>query len=243
MSGWCGDRAVRDRMQRLAADSFVGATPPPPLADDEIHLWRLVVDEVLKPREITAAAHAFLGRLLMRYAGVDRAPDIARTDRGKPYAPALPDIDFNLSHAREHVLIAIARRQPIGVDLERVDRRIEIEDLARRFFAPAEADALEALPSEIRLAAFLRLWTCKEAVLKALGAGISFGLERVAFACDASGTPTGLAELAPEAGLPSDWRLALLEPAPGFLGAVAWRGGPRRIRAFLADALPSGTDA
>ncbi|HSS08042.1 MAG TPA: 4'-phosphopantetheinyl transferase superfamily protein [Rhodanobacteraceae bacterium] len=224
-------------MQRLAEDAFRAGASPPPLAADEIHLWRLVLDATLKPREITAAAHAFLGRLLMRYAGAERVPDIARSERGKPYAPAHPDIDFNLSHAREHVLIAIARRQPIGVDLERVDRQIEIEDLARRFFAPAEADALEALPAPMRLVAFLRLWTCKEAVLKALGEGISFGLERVAFALDAAGMPLGLAGLAAEAGHPADWQLALLEPAPGFLGAVAWRGGPRRIRAFLADAV------
>jgi 4'-phosphopantetheinyl transferase len=223
-------------MQRLAEDAFVAASPPP-LASDEIHLWRLVLDEALKPREITASAHAFLGRLLMHYAGIESAPDIARSERGKPYAPSLPDIDFNLSHARAHVLIAVARRQAIGVDLERVDRQIEIEDLARRFFAPAEADALEALPAGIRLPAFLRLWTCKEAVLKALGEGISFGLERVAFALDAGGTPLGLAALAGEVGAPSDWHLALLEPAPGFLGAVAWCGGPRRIRAFLADSV------
>ena len=229
--------SARDCMQRLAEDAFRAAASPPPLAADEIHLWRLVLDATLKPREITAAAHAFLGRLLMRYAGAERVPDIARSERGKPYAPAHPDIEFNLSHAREHVLIAIARRQPIGVDLERVDRQIEIEDLARRFFAPAEADALEALPAPMRLVAFLRLWTCKEAVLKALGEGISFGLERVAFALDAAGMPLGLAGLAAEAGHPADWQLALLEPAPGFLGAVAWRGGPRRIRAFLADAV------
>ena len=234
---------ARDCMQRLVAESFVRAASPPPLAEDEIHLWRLVLDEALKPRAITAAAHAFLGRLLMRYTGVERAPDIARSERGKPYAPALAHIDFNLSHAREHVLIAIARHQPIGVDLERIDRRIEIEDLARRFFAAAEADALEALPPEIRLAAFLRLWTCKEAVLKALGVGISFGLERVAFALDAAGTPVALCGLAEEAGSPADWRLALLEPAAGFLGALAWRGGPRRIRAFEADPSPTGADA
>src|SRR4029079_11690195 len=90
--------------------------------------------------------------------------------------------------------------QPLGIDLERVDREIEIDDIARRYFSTAEADAIEALAPERKLAAFLRLWTCKEAVLKALGEGISFGLDRVAFALDANGTPQHVAAIAADAG-------------------------------------------
>jgi len=223
-------------MQHLNAARFVPPSSQPSLADDDIHIWLLVLEDTPKPREVTAAAHALLGRLLIRYTGTDRAPEIVRGDRGKPYAPTLAGIDFNLSHARDHVLIAIARNQPLGVDLERVDRRIKIEDLARRFFSGAEADALEALPVAIRLPAFLRLWTCKEAVLKALGVGLSFGLEKVSFQLDAAGVPVGISAMAPEAGPREDWRLSLLEPAPGFLGAVAWRGAARQVRTFLADA-------
>jgi 4'-phosphopantetheinyl transferase len=223
-------------MQHFAAGRFVAPPSPPSLADDDIHIWLLVLENTPKPREVTAAAHALLGRLLIRYASLDHAPEIARGDRGKPYAPMLAGIDFNLSHARDHVLIAIARKQPLGVDLERVDRRIEIEKLSRRYFSGAEADALEALPVAIRLPTFLRLWTCKEAVLKALGVGLSLGLEKVSFQLDAAGMPVGISAIAPEAGPPEDWRLSLLEPAPGFLGAVAWNGPPRHIRTFLAAA-------
>jgi 4'-phosphopantetheinyl transferase len=220
-------------MQHIAEPAFVVTATPPPLAADEIHVWRVVLDAALKPREITTAAHALLGRLLMAYANVDAPPVIARTERGKPYAPQLAQLDFNLTHAREQVLIAIAREQPLGVDLERVDREIEIDDIARRYFSATEADAIEALAPERKLVAFLRLWTCKEAVLKALGEGISFGLERVAFALDAQGTPIEIEAIAAEAGSPEQWRVAQIDPAPGYLGALAWRGGPRRIRTFV----------
>jgi 4'-phosphopantetheinyl transferase len=225
-------------MQHFSAGRFVFPSSPPLLADDDIHVWLLVLDDALKPREVTAAAHSLLGKLLMRYAELERAPEIARSERGKPYAPALAGIDFNLSHARDHVLIAIARGQPLGVDLERIDRRIRIEDLARRYFSSTEAEALEALPSELRLPAFLRLWTSKEAVLKALGAGISFGLEKVSFELDAGGLPVELLDIAHEAGPRENWQIASLEPAPGFLGALAWRGTSRHIRTFLADPTP-----
>ena len=82
----------------------------------------------------------------MAYANVDAPPAIERTERGKPHAPSLAHLDFNLTHAREQVLIAVAREQPLGIDLERVDREIEIDDIARRYFSAAEADAIEALP-------------------------------------------------------------------------------------------------
>jgi 4'-phosphopantetheinyl transferase len=220
-------------MQHVAEDAFVATAAPPPLAADEIHVWHVVLGAALKPREITAAAHAFLGRLLMAYANVDAPPAIARTERGKPHAPSLPKLDFNLTHAREQVLIAVAREQPVGIDLERIDREIEIDDIARRYFSPGEADAIEALPPARKLAAFLRLWTCKEAVLKALGEGISFGLDRVTFALDDDGMPSHVASIAAEAGPPDRWQLARIDPTPGYLGALAWRGANRRIRTFL----------
>jgi len=226
-------------MQTIDAAAFARSASPPALDDASVHLWLLAIGHAPDHRAVAAAAHALLGRLLATYAGLDHPPVIARTGRGKPYAPALAVIDFNLSHARDHALIAIARGQPLGVDLERVDRKLDAHDLARRFFSKREADALDALPEAQRATAFLRLWTCKEAVLKALGAGISFGLDRVAFELDATGSPTAIAEIAPEAGDAAGWRVALLEPTPGFLGALAWHGAPRQIRAFVAAADPN----
>jgi len=208
----------------------------PPLADGEVHLLLLVLDGNPSPREVTAAAQSALMKCLMRYSGTNRPPEILRGEHGKPYAPGLDGLDFNLSHARNHVLLAFAHNQPLGVDLERLDREHAVEDLARRFFAPAEADSLKRLPSPQQLPAFLRLWTCKEAVLKAIGAGLSFGLSRVAFELSDDGIPTGLGQLAPAAGMPRDWCVTLLEPAPGFAGALAWKGPPRTVRAFRIEA-------
>jgi 4'-phosphopantetheinyl transferase len=221
-------------MQHFNSRQFVRLPDRPALANDEIHIWLLELGVTASHREVAAAAHSLLGRLLTGYGDIDLPPEITRTERGKPFAPSLPGIDFNLSHARDHVLIAFARGQPLGVDIERIDRNIDIEGLARRFYATAEADALGALHEPLRAEAFVRLWTCKEAVLKALGEGIAFGLDRVAFALDGDGVPTRLAALADEAGHPDAWQIALLEPAPGFLGALAWRGGPRTIRTFAA---------
>jgi 4'-phosphopantetheinyl transferase len=221
-------------VQTIDAARFARPASLPGLDAGAVHLWSLAIDDAPDHRAVAAAVHAFLGRLLAHYGGLAQPPVIARTGRGKPYAPALAGIDFNLSHARDHALIAVARAQPLGVDLERVDRKLDAHDLARRFFAAREADALDALTEDERAIAFLRLWTCKEAVLKALGAGISFGLDRVAFDLDAAAQPSVLAEIAAEAGDATGWRVSLLEPAPGLLGALAWHGPARPIRTFLA---------
>ena len=64
--------SARDCMQRLAEDAFFAAASPPPLAAPARHPSRLVLTSTPKAREITAAAHAFLGRLLMPWTRVDR---------------------------------------------------------------------------------------------------------------------------------------------------------------------------
>jgi 4'-phosphopantetheinyl transferase len=217
-----------DIRNAIAVDSQDAA---PRLAAGDVHVWYLQADDADRGG-IGQFARGALDRLLCAYAGRAQPPVIERGDHGKPFAPDLPDLDFNLSHAGAHVLLAFAHGQALGVDLEHGERRVSIDVVARRFFAPAEADALERLPVAIRQGAFLRLWTHKEAVLKALGAGLQFGLARVEFALDADGEIGAMTRLAPEAGPVAEWQLVPLQPAPGLIGALAWRGAPRSIRAF-----------
>lgn len=203
----------------------------PLLASGEIHVWFLTHGEP-NARATTVAARAQLIRLLSAYAGLDSAPTIERGTHGKPFAPDLPDLHFNLSHAGHHVLLAFSRDMALGVDLEVVQRRVSLDGIARRFFAPAETLALSGLPEPLQHSAFLQLWTHKEAVLKALGIGIGFGLERVEFTLDATGTIASLHAVAEEAGNPEQWCVRRLDPAPGLFGALAWRGSPRTLRTF-----------
>jgi 4'-phosphopantetheinyl transferase len=100
--------------------------------------------------------------------------------RGKPgLAPPVQNIPFNLSHTGGLALVAIAGRGRVGIDAETVQSKIEVEDLSRRFFAPAEAAEILALSPDARLAAFFTCWTRKEAFDKALGGGLSVPLDRL----------------------------------------------------------------
>jgi 4'-phosphopantetheinyl transferase len=95
--------------------------------------------------------------------------------------PALPGAGpaFNLSHSEQHLLIGIAVEGRVGVDVEVRKEVGDAMDLARRYFSQEEHAALAALPAEERSAAFLRVWTRKESLLKALGIGLSMPLDRV----------------------------------------------------------------
>ncbi|MEI2453255.1 4'-phosphopantetheinyl transferase superfamily protein [Lysobacter firmicutimachus] len=153
----------------------------------------------------------------------DPGLSLSRDERQRPHLnPPHQGYDCNWSHSGERLLVALARQARIGVDLERLHRRPRALEVAARFFSVAEADWLRDHPDRDR--AFLRLWCAKEAVLKAHGHGLSFGLEKLRFEDGAGGLR--LVECDPALGAAPDWTLREIEPAPGYLGALAWRPRP-----------------
>lgn len=92
---------------------------------------------------------------------------------GKPRLTTETDVEFNVSHCGGIGAIAMTAGMPIGVDIER--RHIPQHSLAiaRRIFDEYETEVIATLPADLAGAAFLRCWTGKEAVLKALGLGLT----------------------------------------------------------------------
>lgn len=129
--------------------------------------------------------------------------------------------DTGWSHSGEGLVIAFGRGLVLGIDLEQMRPRPRAVALARRFFAASEADWLEGIPDPAREQSFLRLWCAKEALLKAHGRGLSFGLARLAFA--ERGGALVLADCDPALGTPADWKVHEWSPRPGYRAALAWR--------------------
>ena len=92
---------------------------------------------------------------------------------GKPRLAGIRGPHFNVSHSGSWALIGVSESRPIGVDIEVMRKAGDELDLARSFFSDAEYRALKRLKNGERLHAFYKIWTCKEAVLKAFGTGIS----------------------------------------------------------------------
>ena len=130
--------------------------------------------------------------------------------------------DCNWSHSGEGLLVALGEHVAVGVDMEWLRPRPRALAVAARYFTPGEHDWLAAqATADARDHAFLRLWCAKEAVLKAHGHGLSFGLHRLRFEDTAAGL--ALRACDPALGRVEDWRLRELVPAPGYVGALAWR--------------------
>lgn len=107
----------------------------------------------------------------------------ARTDSGRLWLAAPEGWHISLSHARDHVAVMLARH-PCGVDIER-PHTVRFQALADRYFSDAERHYLATLPDSDKAHPFFRLWTLKEAGVKALGVGLAHHLAALSF--DVSG--------------------------------------------------------
>jgi 4'-phosphopantetheinyl transferase len=182
--------------------------------------WALLAHPPGTPAEPLAR-----GWLAARLGVGPDAVRLRRDQRGRPrLGGGQAAFDCNWSHSGERLLVALGEGVQVGADLERLRPRPNALALARRFFTAGEAAWLARLPADAREAAFVRLWCAKEAVLKAHGHGLSFGLERLEFApCDGG---LVLAGCDPALGACTDWSLRTFEPEAGYVATVAWRAGP-----------------
>jgi 4'-phosphopantetheinyl transferase len=217
---------------------------------DEVHVWAARVSEHLhrveqystvlsanekqtsarfvydKDRNCYMIAHGLLRGLLARY--LHCKPEelgFIANEYGKP--ELLPTSNtsglcFNLSHSGDRVLIAVTCGTQVGVDVERVREDLDVLELARAQFATDEIENLERLEPAERARVFFHYWTCKEAVTKAIGRGLSipladFTIERGADDVDRVVWLVPAAQYADQ----SSWSIFAFNVFDGYAAAVA----------------------
>ncbi len=172
--------------ERLLDDASVSARLDALLAPDERERRDRMKFE--RGRRQQLLTRGMLREVLSRYAE-DIAPGDWRFMRNSSGRPSLaPPFDatglhFNAAHASGLVTLAVGRMPLLGVDVESAERLVSLS-IARRYFSTREVESLLALPPEQQPRRFLRLWTLKEAYLKAVGVGIAGGLDRMTFGLD-----------------------------------------------------------
>ncbi|MGQ0640540.1 MAG: 4'-phosphopantetheinyl transferase family protein [Gemmatimonadaceae bacterium] len=177
-------------------------------------------------RRSYVVAHALLRAILGRITGVAPNEIVFRYgQRGKPeIASPEQDVQFNMSHSRDVVLVAVTHGRRVGVDIEHIDEPGDVRRITARFLSPRDRDAIEQLPADRRRDAFLRCWTRKEAYMKARGDGISRPLDDF----DVTPAPDAArARLSKAASDPNDteaWELADVSAPRGFMAAIAVEG-------------------
>jgi 4'-phosphopantetheinyl transferase len=204
---------------------------------DRLLAWRASLTEAERARadrfvfprdgDRFVASRGQLREQLGGWLGQAPAAVVLDTERnGKPYLPDAPELLFNLSHTRDRGLLALTWRtcgpdERLGVDLEATRPLSDLAGLARTAFSRRERAQVLALPPEAQLAAFYEVWTKKEAVIKAFGDGIAYGLGR--FSVPLLGQPLGFEDQAEEA---SSWTVVGLDVGDGAQAALAHRCPP-----------------
>ena len=125
-------------------------------------------------QRLCVLAYLLLKKGLRETYGITDNPIFEYNEHGKPSIVGHPEIYFNLSHCKEAVVCVISD-QPIGVDVESI--REYKESLVRYTMNDEEIHEIES--SENPAAAFIRLWTMKEATTKLIGTGISNDMKAV----------------------------------------------------------------
>lgn len=150
-----------------------------------------------RDRDAFLLAHALVNSTLAELVGA--AADALCFELGKHGRPELvqrdraPRLRFNLTHTDGLVACAFALEHDVGVDVEHVDRRVGIAEVAPRVFSLDERRGLDAQPSEsARRARFFELWTLKESYIKAIGKGLAAPLTEITFELGADGSPPRL---------------------------------------------------
>ncbi len=220
------------------------APPHFSVSNREVHVWR--VDLAVDPERLTRiynclspdecqrasrfrferdrqrfiAARGSLRHLLGRYLAVSPAAvQFCYSERGKPaIAHPRSHLTFNLAHSQDQMLCAVAQHHRVGVDLEFLRATLDQMALARRFFQPGEVALLTQQAEASQQWQFLRLWTGKEAILKAVGTGL-VGLAAVELTL--ADEQLQLMRLEGDRVPASQWFLQSLTPATDCIGAVA----------------------
>jgi 4'-phosphopantetheinyl transferase len=208
------------------------------LTDEEMERACRLRHETDRARYI--AARAALRQVIGRE--LEQSPSSLRFavhDQGKPYLLGHDDLGFNVSHSYGLCLIALTDGSDVGVDVERVAPLEGLETLAREIMAPAEIAALRIASDPLQL--FYSCWTRKEAYVKARGEAWAISVPEIEL---------GLAGRARFLRLPGDdparWSLIDLQPAPGYIGALAVRrpGASMRLREWkLAPDMAAASQA
>jgi 4'-phosphopantetheinyl transferase len=129
-------------------------------------------------------AYGGLRILLSGYLSLSPDTFILKTHQhGKPYLDN-QEIYFNISHSNHWVMWAFAWDHPVGIDVEYEREKVEVLELAKRFFSAQEYQALKQIANGHQRTAFYQCWTRKEAFIKGVGKGLFYPLKEFSVPLD-----------------------------------------------------------
>lgn len=228
----------------------------PQLSDADVHIWLIALKSPHPPLPMLRAlldadehrradqfrslrdsarfvvAHAALRSILARYLSLE--PEAVRFARHGSAKPALDprmgaELRFNFTHSHDLALCALSRSREVGIDLEQIQPDVSYEAIATTFFSNREQHALASLPPTQRSRGFYHCWTRKEALVKALGVGLTLPLQGFDVT-PLPGVPAALSESHFIMDGHANWSIRDIELNDRYVAALAVEGSGWRPR-------------
>ncbi|MFM0401381.1 4'-phosphopantetheinyl transferase family protein [Paraburkholderia aspalathi] len=167
-----------------------------------------------------ASVRVALREQLAQYLGlVTQAVRFTLDANHRPHLADSNTLDFNVSHAGSHGLIAMSPSRRVGVDIEHRSDSFDWHSIATLTLDASEAAWIENLDTEEQRAAFYDAWVAKEALVKTTGVGITRGLQHLTV------LPRESAEVTLRNEIPDDMReiaARWIEAPEAYAACVAW---------------------
>jgi 4'-phosphopantetheinyl transferase len=188
--------------------NFLNKSPPIQwkLNKNDIHVWLLNFDEIsldshyisfISEQEFKKSllfsfkqdsVHYLTTRAVIRYllGGYLSLPprliEFSYSEHGKPSVKTEQNsinIQFNLSHSHNHLIIAFCIERDIGIDIEFMKKEMDIMEMAKQVFSPEEYAILSNATPDKKDHLFFELWARKEAIIKCMASGLSYPLQEL----------------------------------------------------------------
>jgi len=218
---------------------------PSGLSEGEVHVWIATLPApvaaanlvaILSPDEVARAgryhtpdsaatfivARGILRALLAEYLATNPSSiRFAYSATGRPSVEhPRTDIDFSIAHSATAILIGATRCRCLGVDIEYISPTFDFPEVVASAFGPDERKILESVRESQRRDLFFTLWTAREALAKACGAGLTVPFSELGLSLKYS--PKGAVQVIHKHAEPH--QCVVLTPLPNYAAAVAYSG-------------------
>lgn len=190
------------------------------LSEEELQIAHQFIDK--KRQEVFIIARGLLKKLLSRYLDCQGIPLTIKSGKnGKPFLEQ-NGFEFNLSHSADLLVYAFTKHTEVGIDIE-YRRDMDIEGMSSYLFSTREQQLFQQLQAEEKQDFFFQVWTCKEALLKGMGVGLTYPPQQIEISFDSPQLPkVHLVHPVDEKTLDiHQWSLRLIQSPPGYTGALA----------------------
>ena len=128
-------------------------------------------------REQFVISRGIIRRILSDYLA--QPPAAINFHYGQHGKPGVDGLQFNVSHSRSTVAVILSDAYSVGIDIEFLDREINLDQVAKLLLSPVALASWQDLPVSQKRQSLFEIWTAKEAYLKARGLGLDRSLQKI----------------------------------------------------------------